>query len=219
MSEAGRMLDELGQMIQRQQELMDQTHDLQRQQQQQQQQGQRGQQQQGQGEQRQMTPEELAEALQNLQRQQGDLQQQLQEMMQALEDQGLQPGEQLGEAGDQMGEAGEQLGEGAPGRAVCPQCEAIDALRLGAMQLALQMMGDGSEPGDQMGSAQPGQDRDPLGRFRRNEGADITSRVQIPDEIDVQRARQILEELRRRLGETLRPQLELDYLERLLPGN
>lgn len=220
MSQAGQMLDELGKMIQRQQELMDQTHDLQRQQQQQQQ-GQRGQQgqQQQQGQQRQMTPEELAEALRNLQQQQGDLQQQLQEMMQALEDQGLEPGEQLGEAGEQMGEAGEQLGEGQPGRAVGPQGEAIDALRQGAQQLAQQMMGDGMQPGEQMGSAQPGQDRDPLGRFRRNEGADITSRVQIPDEIDVQRARQILEELRRRLGETLRPQIELDYLERLLPGN
>jgi hypothetical protein len=32
----------------------------------------------------------------------------------------------------------------------------------------------------------------------------------------VQRARRILEELRRRLGDTGRSQLELDYLERLL---
>jgi anti-anti-sigma regulatory factor len=40
--------------------------------------------------------------------------------------------------------------------------------------------------------------------------------VKIPGEIDVQRARRILEELRRRLGDTARPQLELDYLERLL---
>jgi hypothetical protein len=32
----------------------------------------------------------------------------------------------------------------------------------------------------------------------------------------VQRSRRILEELRRRLGESTRPQLELDYLERLL---
>jgi hypothetical protein len=32
----------------------------------------------------------------------------------------------------------------------------------------------------------------------------------------VQRAREILEELRRRLGEPSRPLLELDYIERLL---
>jgi hypothetical protein len=40
--------------------------------------------------------------------------------------------------------------------------------------------------------------------------------VKVPDEIDVQRAREILEELRRRLGDALRPQIELDYIERLL---
>jgi len=40
--------------------------------------------------------------------------------------------------------------------------------------------------------------------------------VKIPGEIDVQRARRILEELRRRLADPQRPQLELDYIERLL---
>jgi len=38
----------------------------------------------------------------------------------------------------------------------------------------------------------------------------------VPDEIDVQRAREILEELRRRLSEPTRPQFELDYIDRLL---
>jgi len=56
---------------------------------------------------------------------------------------------------------------------------------------------------------------DPLGRgYRDSEYPDQT--VQIPGEIDVQRARRILEELRRRLGEANRPQVELDYIERLL---
>ena len=40
--------------------------------------------------------------------------------------------------------------------------------------------------------------------------------MKVPGEIDVQRARRILEELRRRFGENFRPQLELDYIERLL---
>jgi anti-anti-sigma regulatory factor len=40
--------------------------------------------------------------------------------------------------------------------------------------------------------------------------------VKVPGEIDVQRARRILEELRRRFADPLRPQIELDYLERLL---
>jgi hypothetical protein len=45
-------------------------------------------------------------------------------------------------------------------------------------------------------------------------GDDLT--VKNPGEIDVQRVRRILEELRRRLADPARPQIELDYIERLL---
>jgi Domain of unknown function (DUF4175) len=57
---------------------------------------------------------------------------------------------------------------------------------------------------------------DPLGRPRH--GRDLTDdqTVKVPGEIDVQRARRILEELRRRFADPLRPQIELDYIERLL---
>ena len=48
----------------------------------------------------------------------------------------------------------------------------------------------------------------------RDYGDDYT--VKVPGEIDVQRARRIIEELRRRFGDVLRPQEELDYIERLL---
>jgi anti-anti-sigma regulatory factor len=48
-------------------------------------------------------------------------------------------------------------------------------------------------------------------------GRDVDDYSQkVPGEIDVQRARRILEELRRRLADPSRPQIELDYLERLL---
>ena len=40
--------------------------------------------------------------------------------------------------------------------------------------------------------------------------------VKIPGEMDVQRVRRILEELRRRLADPQRPQIELEYIERLL---
>ncbi len=40
--------------------------------------------------------------------------------------------------------------------------------------------------------------------------------VAVPDRIDMQRARQILEELRERARELGRPEIELDYLDRLL---
>jgi RNA polymerase primary sigma factor len=54
-------------------------------------------------------------------------------------------------------------------------------------------------------------DTDPLGRPLRGReyGDDYTVK-------DVQRARRIIEELRRRFGHVLRPQEELDYIERLL---
>ena len=44
----------------------------------------------------------------------------------------------------------------------------------------------------------------------------LQTMVKVPDEVDVQRAREILEELRRRLGDQTRPTMELDYIERLL---
>jgi hypothetical protein len=38
----------------------------------------------------------------------------------------------------------------------------------------------------------------------------------VPDQIDIQRAREVLDEVRRRLGAPSRPTFELDYLERLI---
>ena len=40
--------------------------------------------------------------------------------------------------------------------------------------------------------------------------------VQIPEQPDMQRAQEILEELRRRASERSRPRLERDYIDRLL---
>ena len=79
--------------------------------------------------------------------------------------------------------------------------------------------GDGQQdgPGNRAGRQQSGGNQsDPLGRplHGREFGDDYT--VKIPGEMDVQRVRRILEELRRRLADPSRPQLELDYIERLL---
>ena len=139
--------------------------------------------------------------------------------------QGQQQMDQLGEAGESMGEAEGQLGEGNADGAVGSQGKALEALRRGAQGMA-QAMQQGQGPGQGPGPGQPGRlgqpradrDTDPLGRPLRGRdyGDDVT--VKVPGEIDVQRARRILEELRRRFGESFRPQLELDYLDRLLKG-
>ncbi|ADZ68565.1 TIGR02302 family protein [Polymorphum gilvum] len=205
------MLNQLGQMIQRQQELMDQTHQFNRNQQQQPgQQGEQGQQ----GQQGQMSAEQLAEMLRRLQEGQGDLAQQLQQLMDQLGQNGMGQNEDLGRAGEAMGEAEQSLGQGQGDQAVGQQGSALDALRRGAQGMAEQMMGEGEGPGMAQGRAP--RDEDPLGRPRRAQGPDFGNQVKVPDEIDVQRARRILEELRRRFSDPSRPRLELDYLERLL---
>jgi len=125
----------------------------------------------------------------------------------------------LGEADSAMGDASGKLGEGNAEGAVD---SALDALRKGAQSLAEAMQqGDGEGqadgPGNRVGRQQSGGNQsDPLGRplHGREFGDDLT--VKIPGEIDVQRVRRILEELRRRLADPARPQIELDYIERLL---
>lgn len=129
-------------------------------------------------------------------------------------------GDSLGDADSAMGDAGSQLGQGNADSAVDSQGRALDALRKGAQSLAQSMQpGEGQDngPGNRMGRQQnSGNTTDPLGRplNGREWSDDLT--VKIPGEIDVQRVRRILEELRRRLADPQRPQIELDYIERLL---
>ncbi len=143
-----------------------------------------------------------------------------------------QDGDQDGEDGfdaaeNAMGDAGSQIGEGDADGATASQGKAIDALRKGMQDLADSMggqqNGDGQEPGDGDGPGQAvgrqqgnGERTDPLGRPLRGKDYSDDYTVKIPGEIDAQRARRILEELRRRFSDPARPQLELDYLERLL---
>jgi len=217
-------LDELGNMIREQQQLRDKTFKEgqdQRRRQHGQQPGQNGQQ----GDKNNFG---------DLQKNQQALRDRLNKLMEQLKQKGFgqqqQPGagqnggepDPLGEAGGDMDEAQGSLGDKNADSAVDSQGRALEALRKGAQSLAQQMerqMQMGQGPGDGPGQPRgPGRQRaqsrtDPLGRPL---GYDDGSKV--PLEADVQRARRILEELRRRYGETLRPQLELDYIERLLKG-
>jgi len=139
-------------------------------------------------------------------------------------DQGDQAGDEdgLGQADSAMGDAGDKLGDGNSDGAVDAQGKALEGLQKGRQSLAEAMQqGDGDGPGDGPGNRagrqqSGGNQTDPLGRplHGREFGDDMT--VKIPGEIDVQRVRRILEELRRRLADPARPQIELDYIERLL---
>lgn len=142
--------------------------------------------------------------------------------------QGKQQGNQgrggngLGEAGKAMGDASGQLGQGNADAAVDSQGRALEALRKGAQSLADAMQrgnGQGNGTGARMGWQQGGDLTDPLGRPTRGHNfADDLSKM-VPGKIDEQRARKILEELRRRLSDRSRSQLELDYIKRLLKGD
>ncbi|MBO0718165.1 MAG: DUF4175 family protein, partial [Rhizobiales bacterium] len=129
--------------------------------------------------------------------------------------------DQLGRAGEDMGEAAGDLGQGDADSAVDSQGRALDALRKGAQGLAQSMqqqMGRGPGPGrpGRFGQSRAQQDTDPLGRPLRGREYGDDATVKVPGEIDVQRARRIIEELRKRFGDFARPQEELDYIERLL---
>ncbi len=224
--EMRQQMDKLGEIMRRQQEMMNETHRLDQMQRGQRQRGQdrgeqRGEQPGQQGEQGPpggMTAEEFAEALRQLQEGQNQLQGELGDLMQGLEGLGIEPGEGFGEAGEAMGEAGEALGQAEGERAVGEQGRALEALRRGAQDMMQQMQQamQGDQGPGQEGGRQRSSDRDPLGRPRATTGPDFGDSVKVPDEIDVQRARRILDAIRKRLGDALSPELEKDYLERLL---
>lgn len=219
-------MDQLGDLMRRQQEMMNRTFNLGRQQngteEQQGEDGQQGQglQQQGQGRQQGqgMTPEQLGEALRKLQQGQGKLQKDLQDLMKGLNDMGIKPGQGFGEADDAMGRAGKALGQAQGSQATEEEGNALEALRRGARDMMRQMQEamQGQEGNSGAGGREQNADRDPLGRPRATNGPDFGDSVKVPDEIDVQRARRILDAIRKRLGNALSPELEKSYLERLL---
>jgi hypothetical protein len=124
----------------------------------------------------------------------------------------------LRRAQDAMDEASDKLGSGQLGAAGDNQQQALDEMRKGgeaiAKQLLQQMAGQGQMmPGDGPGM---GEDEDPFGRPRSSFGPSFGDSVKVPDKLDIQKAREILEELQRRAAERGRPVYELEYIERLL---
>jgi hypothetical protein len=86
---------------------------------------------------------------------------------------------------------------------------------LNQMMQAQQGQGQGQQQG-QAGQGNQG-GRDPLGRARGDgKGLMDDSDTKVPDEIDAQRARQILDAIRQRLGNNPSKEEERRYLERLL---
>ena len=140
------------------------------------------------------------------------------QMMEQLDQNGMEQPSALNRAGEDMQNAEGALRQGQPGQAVGKQGSALDQLRRGAQSMAQQMM-DGLA--QRQGLNQRGQNNgkgetDPLGRPLPSSGPDYGLSTKIPTQGDIQRARELRRELQNRIGEPNRPQLELDYLDRLL---
>ncbi len=127
--------------------------------------------------------------------------------------------EALREAERDMGEARDKLNEGDTSGALDRQAGAIDRLRDGMREMADDMRR--AEGGQRGQGAREGAERaeggkDPLGRPLGTRGGVGTDQSMVPGANSAARARELLDEIRRRAGEFSRPPLELDYLRRLL---
>ncbi|MEQ9145784.1 MAG: TIGR02302 family protein [Parvibaculaceae bacterium] len=198
-------IGEMGDLIERQRNLMDETFRH----------GQGAQAAPENGERGESAAGERAPPLENLKAQQEALRQKLEELMGELGEKGQPIPSELERAAQAMENAEDRLAQGRSDAATGAQGQAIDQLRQGAQALADAMF-DAMAEGDQPGSQSGGDRVDPLGRPQSSSGPNSSENVSVPDELDLQRARQILEELRERAAELGRPQEELDYLERLL---
>ena len=126
--------------------------------------------------------------------------------------------EALGRAGRAMDDAEDALRSDDLAEAIDRQSEAMEALREGMRSLGEALAqnqqnqpGQGTEAGDMQAN-----NRDPLGRTPGSAGSISTDDNLLQGEDVYRRARELLDEIRRRTGEQDRPQIELEYLKRLL---
>lgn len=125
----------------------------------------------------------------------------------------------LDRAGRAMDEAEQNLRDGALAEAIDNQSQAMEALRdsmrsLGealAQEEREQQQGQGAQESDRRAD-----NRDPLGRSQGTNGQTGSDDEANLDNDAYGRARELLDEIRRRSGETARPEVERDYLNRLL---
>ncbi len=228
-------MNKLGDLMRRQQQMMNETFKLDQQMQQQQYgsgEGEYGddqlpgdngpmgqgesQQGQGQGGQSGDTPSDLAEAMRKLQQQQQALQDELKKFNEDLKGMGIDPNHDFSDAGKSMGNAADALGRNEGSEAGDQQGSALEALRRGGRDMMQKMQQAMGQDGQGQSGRNGQNGRDPLGRQQGNNGPSDGDGVKIPGEIDIQRAREILDEIRRKLGDALTPQMEKEYLQRLL---
>ncbi len=196
--ESNKALNQLDQMLRDQQQLRDRTHEA-------------------------LRNKEGKNKSLELKQEQNAIRQRLEDLQRRMKQFGMRTDEGLEDAEDAMQDAERRLGEEAnndDGDAQSAQGRAIEGLKKGAESLARQRQEGGQ--GEGMQSTRPQSESgadggsDPLGRESRTRGDQSRSPYDPMGATTPQRSQQLLEELRRRLGEPGREALELEYLERLM---
>jgi hypothetical protein len=140
----------------------------------------------------------------------------LRDQLESLQQRAAPPGGEapkgLGEADEAMKQAEQALREGDDDGAMEAQGRALEGLRKGAGEMSAQARqgspGDNEGQPDEKDGGMRGQNGEgPFGQASRRNNVDATA---------AQKARKVLEELRRRLADPNRARDELDYLERLI---
>jgi uncharacterized protein (TIGR02302 family) len=163
-----------------------------------------------------MTADELKQALKDLRKRQEAFEKGMGELQNKLSELGVKPVPGFGEGKKQMKNAAGALGKPDGQAAVEGQGKALEALRKGAGEMMKQMQARGKGPGMGQPGGQNQAGRDPLGRQSGETGGDADDSVKVPEEIDIQRAREILEAIRKKLSDGASGTVERNYLERLL---
>ncbi|WP_142416654.1 TIGR02302 family protein [Bartonella massiliensis] len=190
-------LDQLGDLMRRQQEILNETHQLEMEQK-------RGE----------NVPEKQK---QSLRKRQAKLQSELSTLEKELSEQGFETGDALKKAEEKMNSAKDDLDQENHQASIQNQSDALESLRKGAQSVLKKMRETLKETGDdQNADSDP---KDPLGRPLSSKTDEGQKGEALPQESDQMRTRQILDEIRKRLGKEHIPKAEKNYLERLLHFN
>lgn len=159
---------------------------------------------------------------QGLAQRQEDLRREVERQRGSLPGAGSEAGEAAREAlrraEEAMRGAGDAIERDDLAEAIDQQAEAMDALRDGMRNLG-EAMAEAEGRQGQQGTAdgrEGGAQRDPLGRSPGADGQVGTDQGLLQGEDVYRRARELLDEIRKRSGESVRPEIERDYLRRLL---
>ncbi|WP_208439370.1 TIGR02302 family protein [Bartonella grahamii] len=190
-------MDQLGDLMRRQQEILNETHQL---------------------EMEQKRGENVPETQKkSLKKRQAELQSELSTLEKELSEQGFETGGALKRAEEKMNSAENALDNGNHQVSIQNQSDALESLRQGAQNVLKKMRETLKETGnDQNADSGP---KDPLGRPLSSKTGEEQEGEALPQKSDQMRTRQILDEIRKRLGKEHIPEEEKNYLERLLHFN